>query len=273
MPSPSDLVTLAEVQAYIGQAANNGAKVGMIITAVSAAIRRMTDCVILPTSFTETYDGSPFGVMLRNWPIISVDSVTIRPCGFGGTMALQPSVNGSRGYSIEVAGDPQASTPQMLTAPPGVFFKGSQNVTVSYRAGFQVSGEAATVPAGGGTVTVQQPSGAWGSDQGVSYATGGALQSVSGTPGQGQYSVAAGGVYTFSAADAGASLLISYGYVPADLANAAMEWIADRLAYQDRIGVASKSLGGQETTSYRISQVPAFVTALLQPFTNVVPIG
>lgn len=53
------------------------------------------------------------------------------------------------------------------------------------------------------------------SDQGVVYAaTGLPLKQVSASPTTGQYTVAAG-VYTFSAGDAGAAVLISYGYTVA----------------------------------------------------------
>jgi hypothetical protein len=80
------------------------------------------------------------------------------------------------------------------------------------------------------------------------------------------------GVYTFSAADAGANLLVSYGYIPADLAIAVMDWVSDRMAYKDRVGTQSKSLGGQETVSYLVKSMPDFVKMSLQQYANVVPL-
>ena len=115
-------------------------------------------------------------------------------------------------------------------------------------------------------VCLAAPYGAWASDLGVTYAnTGLPLQAVSGTPGAGQYAVAAG-VYRFSAADAGASLSLSYGYVPQDLAQAAAELAAERFRAADRIGLRSKSLGGQETISYDLSGLSEGVATLIAPY-------
>ena len=267
MASPIDLVTLAQVQAYVGGAAGvSQVKLGQLITSVSMAILAMTNrATILPKTFTEVRDGSPRGIMLRNWPVISVASVTVGAPGT--TFGL--SVNGSLGYLIDTPDDPPAGSPQMLTAPYGGIPRGDANVAITYTAGYQITGEPQTA---GASVSVAGPFGAWGSDQGVSYAAGGPLAAVAaGKEALGTYSVS-GGTYTFSAADAGAALLISYGFIPADLANAALEWIADRLAYQDRIGVASKSLGGQETVSYRIGATPDFVKGMVANYTNPVPI-
>ena len=53
-------------------------------------------------------------------------------------------------------------------------------------------------------------------DQGVVYATSGLpLRLVASSPATGQYSVSAGGVYTFAAGDAGVAMLISYTYINA----------------------------------------------------------
>jgi hypothetical protein len=78
-------------------------------------------------------------------------------------------------------------------------------------------GEAQTVPAASPyTVTVNNAA-AFAMDYGVQYA---ATQQqltrlASGTPAQGQYTVSAGGAYTFAAADEGAGVLISYTYTSA----------------------------------------------------------
>jgi hypothetical protein len=69
----------------------------------------------------------------------------------------------------------------------------------------------------------------------------------------------------------GKVVAITYHYVPADLANAALDWIRDRMAYAERVGLQSKSLGGQETVSYRITAVPDCALAALQPYRAVVP--
>jgi hypothetical protein len=97
---------------------------------------------------------------------------------------------------------------------------------------------------------------------------GSSLTAVNGTPAQGQYSVSYG-VYTFSAADAGQSILISYGFVPQDLAQAALELAAGRFRAAERIGIRSKSMGGQETIAYDMSPIAAPIQMMLQPYKRV----
>ncbi len=113
------------------------------------------------------------------------------------------------------------------------------------------------------------PYGPWGSDLGVVYSsTGAALAPVAAAPGAGQYAVSAG-VYTFSAADAGQAVALSYGYVPQDVAQAALELAAERFRAAEHIGLRSKSVGGQETIAYDASAIPAAVLAMLQPYKRV----
>ena len=113
------------------------------------------------------------------------------------------------------------------------------------------------------------PYGPWASDLGVVYAeTGAPLTAVAAAPAAGQYSVAAG-VYSFAAGDAGAAVSLSYGFVPQDLAQAALELAAERFRAADRIGLRSKSIGGQETIAYDVAPISAPVLALLQPYRRV----
>lgn len=73
-------------------------------------------------------------------------------------------------------------------------------------------GEVATVPATG-PYTYTASKTPFVSDQGVTYAASALpLKQVTSAPTAGQYAVSALGVYTFAAADAGASVLISYTY-------------------------------------------------------------
>ena len=97
---------------------------------------------------------------------------------------------------------------------------------------------------------------------------GNPLVAVSGSPAIGQYSVS-NGAYTFNAADAGEAMLISYGFVPYDLANACAQWVAELLQYQTRPGVRSKSLGGQETVSYVVGKMPPTVAGIIAPYRRV----
>ncbi len=133
-----------------------------------------------------------------------------------------------------------------------------------------MQGETQTVPIlSPYQLTALAPFGPWASDLGVAYAsTGAALSPVAATPGEGQYVVNAG-VYTFSAADAGSGVSIAYGYIPQDVAQAATELAAERFRAAERIGLNSKSLGGQETISYDTRAISAPVLAMLQPYKRV----
>ena len=76
-------------------------------------------------------------------------------------------------------------------------------------------GEATTIPAASPYTYNVSNKTTFTSDQGVVYAaTGLPFKQVSASPTAGQYTVAAG-VYTFSAGDAGAAVLVSYGYTVA----------------------------------------------------------
>ena len=75
------------------------------------------------------------------------------------------------------------------------------------------NGEAATIPAGSPYQVTGANGATWQADLGVINATTGLpFTKVASAPVQGQYSVAAGGVYSFNSADAGAAVLLSYTY-------------------------------------------------------------
>ena len=118
-------------------------------------------------------------------------------------------------------------------------------------------------------VSAAAPFGPWASDFGVTYANGTALTAVIGSPGAGQYNVS-GGVYGFAAADAGAAVLISYGFIPAAIDNACIEWVAERYRYRTRIGQSAQTVAGQQTASYNLKDIPDFIRASLDPYRSVV---
>jgi hypothetical protein len=70
-----------------------------------------------------------------------------------------------------------------------------------------------SVVGAGGTVTVVPPAGAYAADCGVRGADGRPYIKVASAPSVRQYSVTAGGVYTFAAAEAGNTVFVSYRYV------------------------------------------------------------
>lgn len=108
----------------------------------------------------------------------------------------------------------------------------------------------------------------------VGYADGTAIAMVSGAAAIGQYPLTAGtsGSYIFNMGDNGAAILISYGFIPADLADACIELVSERFRYAQRIGETTHSLGGNETVSFDNARLTPLVLSLLQPYRNLLPI-
>ena len=270
--SPYDLTNLAALKAWLGlpsAAGLNDATLTALITAASrsiyAAISRPS---LLPQSYTETIDLETQRVTLRQWPVTQVVSVTWR--GIAVPRDQNADLEASVGYALEPGDGVPPGRPQALDLFGHQYRPGRQRLIVSYSAGYAVQNEAQTVPAAAPfQLTTLAPYGPWGSDVGVTYAaSGAALISVAAPPGAGQYSVS-GGAYTFSAADAGQSVLIAYGYVPQDIAQAALELAAERFRAAERIGLKSKSMGGQETIAYDMTAMSAPILSMLQPYKRV----
>ena len=269
MASPYDLIAISTVQSWLGQS-GDAAVVGQLVTQVSRAILSLLGRpILLPNLYRETANGDGRrSLILRNWPVSSVASLLIDGQAIPASPALSLGQSTQAGYVLEPGDPAPPGRPQALLLRDAWFRRGVQNVVTTYTAGYQVSGETATVPTSLPTLSAQAPYGAWASDCGVAYANGVALTAVASAPGAGQYCVSAG-LYSFSPADAGAAVALTYGYVPSDIAEAALEWICDRYAYKGHIGQKSKSLGGQETVSYDLSAVPPFVAAILQPYRRI----
>ena len=248
------LASLADCKAWLGLATQaDDALLSTLIGDVSRAVLAdLGRAAVLPTTFVDTLDGGGVGaIALRQWPVTRVLSCLAD----GLPLAATPSP-GQPGYVLEGADAAPPGTMQRLLCRGGVFPVGAQNVSVTYRAGYEILAEAAVVPSTAPyTIVAQAPYGAWQIDTGVV----GTLSPYT----------AAAGVYTFGAADAGASVFLSYGYVPADLARATLEWVADRYAARTRIGQSAKTLGGQETASFIVKAMPDIVDRLLRPYRRV----
>ena len=270
--SPYDLTTLAALKAWLGLPAGAGPNDATLAALVTAASRTVYAALcrpgLLPQSITETLDLETRRVILRQWPVLQVNAVLWRG------LVVPPDLNGdpdaSVGYALQPGEPAPPGRPQAIDLFGDCYRPGRQSLVVSYRAGYAVQGEAQTVPSSGPfQLTAFAPYGPWGSDLGVAYsATGAPLAPVASAPGAGQYAVG-GGLYSFSAADAGQALALSYGYVPQDVAQAALELAAARFRAAEHIGLRSKSVGGQETIAYDTSAIPAPVLAMLQPYKRV----
>jgi hypothetical protein len=264
-----DLTTLPALKAWLGLPAApspSDPTLAALITAASRAIYAwLSRPALLPRTYDETIDGGRQRFFLRNWPVLSVTSLTID--GHNVEAVETPQGIQSCGYRLQSPDVAPPGRPQALDVFGWTVLHGRQNVSITYEAGYAVSGEAQNVPTGSpSTIAVDAPYGLWGRDLGVTYGSNGApFVAVSSNPAAGQYSVSAG-LYTFAAGDSGAAVAISYGYIPQDIAQAATELAAERFRAADRIGVRSKSVGGQETVSYDTSAMSATVLALLQPY-------
>ncbi len=271
-----DLVQLATVKNWLGVTSSaDDALLSALITQISRAIYNYINrSFVLPSNVSEAYDGSGReSLILRNWPVGAISAVVVDGKPIPPAPLMLTGVEPAPGYVLEQADDqPPGAMQQLFLRGPYRFHKGRQNIVVSYRAGYEIVGEAQSVPTQAPfQFTAFSPYGVFAEDTGVAYANGSPLSAVAANPGAAQYTVdATSGTYGFSAADAGAALTISYGYIPADLAQCALEWVADRYRYRDRIGVASRSLGGQETTAYQNRAIPDFVVASLVNFRRII---
>lgn len=270
-----DLVSLATVKAWLGvTTANDDALLAALISQISRAIcNYINRSSVLPANLVEAYDGTGRGQMLlRNWPVGAIFSVVVDGREIAPAPPIAAGVRSLSGYVLEQSDDqPPGAMQQLFLRGLHVFHKGRQNVVISYRAGYEIIGEAQTVPASPPyQIVARAPFGAWALDTGVAYANGAALTPAV-APGAGQYSVdPSSGTYGFSAAEAGAAITLSYGYIPADLSQCALEWVAERYRYKDRIGMSSRSLGGQETAAYSNKAVPDFVAMSLLNFRRII---
>lgn len=258
MASPLDLTTLASVKAWLNISNNNSdAILGSLITAASRWIHaELSRPSLLPRLITERYDGRGYSrLYLRNWPAFAVES-----------LAIDDRVV-TQNYELQLPDPAPPGRPQAIDLIHGTFQRGRQNIEVTYQAGYAVQNEAAAVPSSAPyQYAALAPYGAWASDLGVSDAEiGSSFTMVPGPPDAGQYNVTAG-LYTFAAADAGKAILISYGFVPQDIAQVCTELVAERYLYRLRIGEVSKSLGGQETVSFSQKDMPDALAAMLAPY-------
>jgi hypothetical protein len=272
----SDLAALADVKAWLagssGIGSSDDALIARLITDVSGAITAyLGRPALTPHLFVERLDGNgKTRLYLRHYPVLAVSSLVIDRGSIAAAPVPGADAPWAKGYLVEPWDGLPPGRPQALDVFHTFYRDGRQNVLVDYTAGYGVQNEAAAVPAASGpyTITAAAPFGPWASDAGVTYANGTALAAVREAPSAGQYNVS-GGVYTFAAADAGAGMLISYGFIPAAINNACIEWVAERYRYRTRVGQSAQTVAGQQTASYSLKDMPDFIRASLDPYRSV----
>lgn len=278
----NDLTTLARVKQYLDidpSDTSMDAKLSIFITRISAAcLGDMSRDTLLVQTYDDMLDGTGNqNIMLQKWPVLSVASVNVN------TLLIQSSINPpiAQGFWYEKYRGIPPGEPSRVLLSGFRFTRGKDNVVIGYNAGYGIVGEKWTVPDDPGpyVVTPAQPYGLIAADNGVTYANGTPLVPVAASPDVGEYvppqplvGAAATSIYTFSPEDANAQLLGSYSYIPDAVEGAVCQWVAEQWAYKDRLGVRSKSLGGQETISFIVNEIPAFVKLAIQPYRNVIPL-
>lgn len=204
--------------------------------------------------------GKP-SVMLQSWPVLSVTSVDSDGVSFLASTFL----NGVPGTGYYVS-DPR-DAPQFLHLRGGSFTQGGFGMVV-YEAGFEAS-EDTEIPADPFQITASL-FGVWSSNLGV-VIDGAPATLVTSTPTTGQYKVDDWGTYTFALADVGKDVTLNYSYTPHAVSLAATEIVGEWFKRKDRIGLMSKSLGGQETVTFSQADMTKSSRSMLQAFANVVP--
>lgn len=265
MPA-GDLTSLANVKAWLSPPLTSTADDVLLTRLVSAASRFILGYLdrpsLLALPYAETRDGlGGRTILLRQWPAISIASLAI-----DGNLVPQASAGGaSAGWLLEGWDGWSAGQPQALSLLGYAFTRGVQNIAIGYTAGYAVTGEQQAIPtASPYTLTTMR---SWAADLGVAYVGGGALTSTEGSPAPGQYIVASG-IYTFNAADAGASVALSYSYLPLEVEQACIELVALRYQERQRIGQVSKSLAG-EVVAFTQKDMQDDVAAALAPYRRV----
>ncbi len=264
---PGDLTTLANVKAWLNTGStafppSDDNLLARMITAASSFVLTWLSRDIVATDYTLTVNGDNTNkVFTPQYPIIAVSALSINgnvipaatnpPIGSGFLWDKESIFNVGYPYPV-----------------------GFQNVTFTYTAGYQ-SAESLTVPADNVfQIPVASLGRPWVTDRGVKFANGISLFKVAANPATGQYAVIeVDGVmkYQFADVNAGAAIVVTYGYCPADLEQALIEMIAERYMTRDRISQVSKSFGG-EVISFSQKDFNANVADIFKQYRNVVPI-
>lgn len=290
-----DLTTVARLENWLtGYSQNPPTSLfQQLITSMTQMIYgKINRGAIYSRSYTRVTNG--FGtnaLVLPDYPVTSVTALQVGAAAVPASPLPNPITGLAAGLQtgfgyrlIPWAGNLPGEN-AVLEFQNGLFYPGVQNVSVTYIAGYLISKEPQTVPSSPGpyTITVSQPLGVWSRDNGVVYAASGvALVPVGSNPTVGQYIPPPDsnpGLYTFSSLDSGAALLVSYSFIPADLEEACIQMVAERLQYRKQVGVSSQSLAGQETIHYlrggrrnqMFPDLPPEVDALISPYVNIVP--
>lgn len=149
MASPSDLVSLADPKSWLGIAGiDDDVLLARLITQISRAIFNVIDRpAILPSAYTETYDGgNDVSIMLRQWPVTGVSSCTVDGVAIPPSPPLAGGASAQIGYVLDSCDAAPPGAMQRLSLRGFLFTCGVQNVTISYGAGSRLRRKASSFP-------------------------------------------------------------------------------------------------------------------------------
>jgi hypothetical protein len=260
---PGDLTTLANVKAWRDPpvAANtDDAILQGMITAASTAILNYLQRVLVAKNYSEVRNGQGTqGMMLRQFPIISVASVMVG------------QVNVPAPQNPDMCGFVFDAEKGMLYLRGYAFCAGFQNISVNYTAGFLVQSELQT-PGASLQVSCGSLAQLWAANYRVVDANGNTLTTTTGSPSAGFYAPPTGpdGFYLFATGVA-APVAISYSFTPRDIERAAIVMVILEYNRRSRIGVNSKGLAGEQMNFYTQKAMTPNIEQWLQPYMDVVP--
>jgi len=268
-----DLTTLEHLKSWLNlpntESASDELLRRLIRSASAFVLNFMNRETLALSQYAETYDGYGNSFMvLRRGPVYEVTGLS-----FAGTIVNAASGDGfstpyTNGYVVE----PEYSIigSRRLNLYGRCFPRARGSIAIRYTAGYVTKDCRVTIPGDLYQYTTRQT---WIENVSVSGVNGEVFEQVAADPQAGQYTINSDGQYTFNAADAGTVVDILYSFVPPDIEQAVWELAGERFRYMDRIGVVSKSLGGQETVSFSQKSMSDYVHDLLSPYRQVVPVG
>lgn len=271
------LTTLSHVKDWLNiEPSNSNADdylLRLIKSASQFALNYMQRDSISSQVYSEIYDGYGNSFMvLRQFPVTEILSLSLdgKPIPAAGGDGI--NTPWTDGYVLEAP--KTAPAQQRLTLFGRRFPHSRSSVYVTYKSGYMVNDEAQNTqeyPTDEPTFTFYTLT----EDLGVTLEDGTPLTKITTSPDLLQdmeYYCDDEGGYYFAPNQAETKVLISYSYIPPDVEQAVWELVGERYRAQDRIGVNSKSLGGQETVSFDIRSMSPYIRELLNPYRRVVPV-
>ena len=264
MALATDLTTLSSVKQWVSvSGASDDTLLASLITAASDAVLDFLARPFLGVqSYTEYYNPAQYTqITLRQWPVQSISSIALDGVTLTSPATGMPPTGGWLVEDVLTS----SGRPQKVTLFGYSFRLGAYGAQVTYTAGYQVSGEARTVPASGGVITPYQTATA---ALAVTYANGTALTLVTSAPAAGQYAFANNG-FTFSSADANAGVLLTYSTIPAPVQQAVNEIVGEAYARRQRIGVTHRQHPTQGSLSTPFIDITPTAKMMLTPYKRV----